>query len=208
MSDAMGQQKDRSGVSAIVLAAGLSTRMGAVKPLVTVRGRMMLERVLSTLRESRVDGIIVVLGDSADLVQQSIMFGNATVVVNESYREGIASSLQTGLSHVTSSAEAALIVLADQPFLKAQTIDLLIDEYCANKSKIVLPTCNGIRGNPVLFDRSVFPELAQLTGDTGARAIFKRHLNTIAKVPVDDEGVLVDLDTPAEVERLDQAGGQ
>lgn len=103
------------------------------------------------------------------------------------------------------NAEAALIVLGDEPFLKPQTIDRLIDEYRNNKPEIVIPMYHGFRGNPVLLDRSVFAEAAGLTGDMGCRAIFGGHTRGILKIVVEDAGVLVDLDTKEDIERVDQS---
>jgi molybdenum cofactor cytidylyltransferase len=120
--------------------------------------------------------------------------------MNPSYGEGMASSLQTGLRHLEPGAQAALIVLADQPFLQPQTIDLLIHEYQSKRPEIVIPTYNGLRGNPVLLDRSVFGEVAELTGDVGFRAIFGKHTQGILRVAVQDSGVLVDLDSPSDVQ--------
>src|SRR5581483_3011867 len=120
---------NNSVISAVVLAAGSSSRMGAINPLVPVGGKSMLDCVLAILRESHMDDILVVLGYEAEVIQQNVLFGDAKVVVNPSYRDGMASSLQTGLAHLTPEAEAALIVLADQPFLQPRTIDILIDEY-------------------------------------------------------------------------------
>ena len=202
----MQKDKPASRVSAMVLAAGLSSRMGAVKALVSISGRPLLERVLSTVRESRADEIVVVLGHSAELIQQSIPLDDARVVINESYREGMASSLQVGLSNVSPNAEAAVIVLGDQPFLKPQTINRLIDEYRNNKPEIVIPMYHGFRGNPVLLDRSVFADVAGLSGDMGCRAIFGTHTSGTVKVAVEDAGVLVDLDTKEDVERIDESG--
>jgi len=202
------KQQTNSGVSAIVLAAGSSTRMGVVKPLVRIGGKPMLESTLSTLLQSRVDEIVVVLGHSAQLIQETIPFGSARIVINDSYAEGIASSLRIGLSSVRANAEAALIVLADQPFLKAETVDRLIEEYRSKKPEIIVPTYNGFRGNPALLDRSLFPELAQLSGDTGCRAIVGRHTRGLLKVAVQDPGVLVDLDTPADVQRFEQSSDE
>jgi molybdenum cofactor cytidylyltransferase len=97
-------------------------------------------------------------------------------------------------------------VLADQPFLKHETINRLIAEYREKKPEIIVPTYNGSRGNPVLLDRSVFDELGALKGDIGCRAIFQAHKEGILKVPVPDAGVLLDLDTPADVERFEKSG--
>lgn len=195
-------QSPCSGVSAIVLAAGSSTRMGTPKPLVRVGGQAMLQRVLSTLHESQVDEIIVVLGHCAQLIRDSVSFGRAKPILNESYRQGMASSIQVGLSNVSSAAQAALIVLADQPFLKPLTISVLIDAYRLHNAEIVVPVHKGFRGNPVLLSRAVFAEVFALTGDVGFRAIFATHPVGTLKVPVDDAGILTDLDTPADVQRV------
>ncbi len=182
--------------------------MGSVKPLVCVGGKAILELTLAALFDSRVDEIIVVLGHSAELIQQSVKFGRARSVMNESYREGIASSLRAGIASVSTQADAALIVLADQPFLQSQTIDRLIDEYRSKKPEIIVPTFKGFRGNPVLLDRCVFGELAELTGDVGCRAIFAGHAQGLMKVAVEDAGILVDLDTPQDVQRFEQSSGE
>ena len=194
-----------SGISAIVLAAGMSRRMGTPKQLLPIGGKVLLQVVLATVRASCVDEIIIVLGESADIIQSQISFDNCQVVINEAYQQGMSTSLRAGVARVSPSAEGALIVLADQPLLRPETIDQLIDEYRRNKPQIVIPVYSGSRGNPVLLDRSVFPELAGLTGDVGCRAIFDKHTERILKVPVTDSGVLLDLDTPADIKRFEEA---
>lgn len=193
-------------VSAIVLAAGSATRMRAVKPLVRVGDEPMLSRVLSTLRASCVNDVVLVLGHSAELIQETIPLEDIKVVINDAWQSGMASSIRTGLSNLSADAEAALIVLADQPFLQAQTIDLLIHEFRNKRPQIIVPLYNGMRGNPVLLKRSIFPEVESLAGDVGFRAIFGSHAGGILKVPVDDAGVLIDLDTAADVEQFNRRG--
>ena len=131
------------------------------------------------------------------------------VVVNEQYREGMGSSLRTGLAALAPDIKAALIVLADQPFVRPATLDRLIDRYVESGAQIVIPTYRGFRGNPVLLDRSVFAEVMALTGDVGCRAIFGSHTEGIVKVPVDDVGILLDIDSNDDFERLQRfAGGE
>jgi xanthine/CO dehydrogenase XdhC/CoxF family maturation factor len=101
-------------------------------------------------------------------------------------------------------AAATLVVLADQPLVKTATIDQIIDDYRQHKPQILIPLYRGFRGNPVLLDRSVFPEIAVLNGDTGCRAIFGDHLENIRKIEVDDSGVLLDVDRPQDLETLQQ----
>lgn len=191
-----------SGVSAIVLAAGSSTRMGTPKQLLRIGGKALLEIVLETLAQSQVGEIIVVLGASAEAILQEVKLGAAKGVINEAYREGMGTSLRTGLASVDPRARAALVVLADQPFLRASTIDRLIDQHREHAPQVALPLYRGFRGNPVLLDRSVFAELANLSGDVGCRAIFGSHTENILKVPLGDPGILLDLDTRGDFESI------
>jgi molybdenum cofactor cytidylyltransferase len=197
-----------SPVSAVVLAAGTSTRMGTVKQLLRLDGRPLLQHVLDNVRASAVKEIIVVLGASADAILREIDARDVRVVVNENYQQGMGTSLKTGLSAVDSQAGAAIIVLADQPFVKPATLDRLTTEHHLSKAQIVIPTYRGFRGNPVLLDRSVFPEVMTLNGDMGCRAIFGAHLEGIVKLPVDDVGILLDIDRQGDFEALRHAGNR
>lgn len=199
------QDKQRSEVSAIVLAAGMSARMGSIKQLLRMGDRSLLETVIENLRKSQVDEIVLVLGFSAETIRQQVSLDGVQVVINEGYREGMGTSLGVGLSNVDPLAQAALVVLADQPFVQPGTIDLLIRRYHERKPQIAIPVYQGFRGNPVLLDRSVFPEVMGLTADIGCRAIFGSHSENILKVPVDDAGILLDVDTKKDFEKLRQA---
>jgi molybdenum cofactor cytidylyltransferase len=192
-------------VCAIVLAAGMSSRMGKVKQLLRLDGTLLLDIALDHLRASEVDEIVVVLGFEAETIRREARLAGTRVVLNEAYRDGMATSLAAGLAAAGPQVDAALIVLADQPFVQPSTINRLIAQYCERKPQIAVPVFNGFRGNPVLLDRSVFPELLQLSGDIGCRAIFGSHAQNILKVPVDDAGVLVDVDTMEDFERAQHA---
>jgi len=204
----MNPPRQHSGVSAIVLAAGMSTRMGTAKQLLQLGDRTLLATVLDNLRESRVDQIVVVLGYSAESIRREVALDDVSVVLNEAYREGMGTSLRAGLAALDARTQAVLIVLADQPFVRPATLDLLIAQYTEKKPQIVIPVHRGFRGNPVLLDRSVFPELRQLAGDVGCRAIFGSHSENILKVPVDDAGILLDADTAADFEKFQHAQAQ
>ena len=191
-----------SRTSAIILAAGSSTRMGTVKQLLRLDGRPLLQHVLDNVRASVVGEIIVVLGASAEVIRGEIDAHNARIVMNEDYRAGMGTSLKAGLSAVNPDAEAALIILADQPFVRPETINRLISEHVRSKAQILIPLYRGFRGNPVLLDHTVFPEVMALGGDIGCRAIFGGHLEGIVKVPVDDVGILLDIDRQSDFETL------
>lgn len=201
----MQNEGGAGGVCAILLAAGKSSRMGTLKQLLRLDGRPLIDIALDTLRASAVDEIVVVLGFAADAIEREARLDGARIVHNASYDEGMGTSLRSGIAAASPRAEAALIVLADQPFVEAATIDRLIAQYREHRPQIAVPVYNGFRGNPVLLDRSVFPELLQLSGDIGCRAIFGSHAQNILKVPVDDVGMLLDVDTMEDFERARQA---
>jgi molybdenum cofactor cytidylyltransferase len=155
--------------------------MGTVKQLLQLDDRPLLQHVLDNVRASEVREIVLVLGSSAEAISREIDAQNVRVVLNESYLHGMGTSLKKGLSALDPEAEAALIVLADQPFVRPTTINQLIAEHRRSTAQIVIPTYRGFRGNPVLLDRSVFPEVMALGGDIGCRAIFGDHPQGILK---------------------------
>jgi len=178
-------------ISAIVLAAGQATRFGRPKQLVT------LQPVLDNLAQSKIDEVVVVLGAHADEIREQIQFGKARTVINPDYANGMSTSIQAGLRAI--DADAAMIVLADQPFVTPRTYDALIDEYRFRRG-VIIPTFNGVRGNPVIVDRSLFAEMMTIRGDVGCRSIFGEH--PVHLLPVDDRGVVQDIDTPEDMPDL------
>ena len=201
--------KNNSRVGAIILAAGKSTRMGEAKQLLRLRESTVLGETVENIRGAGLDEIVLVLGSFAETIQQQFpasAFEGLKVVVNQAYGQGMASSLQEGLSALNPQIDAALIVLADQPFTRPETFGQIVDQYRRSDAQIVIPTYKGSRGNPVLLDRSVFPEIMALSGDIGCRAIFGSHPEGIVKVEVDDVGILLDIDNKADYERLQRFG--
>jgi molybdenum cofactor cytidylyltransferase len=192
----------RIRIGAVVLAAGMSSRMGEPKQLLRLGERTVLGQTLENLRGARVEQIVLVLGFAADRIARHVAVDGVTVVVNERFREGMAGSLRIGLAALKPEINAALVVLADQPFVRPATLNQLIDRSVESGAQIAIPTYCGFRGNPVLLDRSVFAEVMALTGDVGCRAIFGSHTEGIVKVPVDDVGILLDIDNQADFERL------
>ena len=197
-----------SGVSAVILAAGMSRRMGTPKQLLKLGENTLLGRVLENVRRSRVDEIILVLGFAAEAIQQQLPLEGIRIVLNPDYQGGMSGSLRMGLSALRPNSEAALIVLADQPFVQPNTLDRLVEYHHQHKPQILIPLYKGFRGNPILLDRSVFPELMGITGDIGCRAIFGSHLENIHKLPVDDAGILLDIDNSDDFEKLRETSFQ
>lgn len=201
--------KQAGGVAAVVLAAGTSRRMGSTVPkqLLSLGGKALLQHTLDNVRASQVSEVVLVLGAQSNEIRQQVSADGIRVVVNPDYQQGMGTSLRAGLSGLSASAKAVLIVLADQPFVAARTLDCLIDSHARTQAQITIPLYRGFRGNPVLLDSSVFPELMTLSGDVGCRAIFGSHNEGIHKIEVDDPGILLDIDTAADLQKLEQFAG-
>jgi len=183
-------------ISAILLAAGESRRMGRPKLLLKWGGSTIIEKSVDTLLASKIDELIVVLGHQAQAILRKLGARRLKAVVNPQYRMGMSTSIRTGIGQVSSMSEAILIALADQPLIERDLIDHLIDTYGRNPQGIVLPSYKGRRGHPVILDSNRYRgEMENLMGDAGCRPILERHPGDILEVPVDSEGVLVDIDS-------------
>jgi molybdenum cofactor cytidylyltransferase len=179
--------------------------MGEAKQLLRMGESTVLGQTLAHVRSAGVDEIVLVLGFFAQTIRQQLPISaieGLKVVVNHAYEQGMASSLREGLSALDPQTCAVLVVLADQPFIRSETLNRIVEEHRRTRAQIVIPLYRGFRGNPVLLDRSVFPEVMTLEGDIGCRAIFGSHLEGIAKVEVDDVGILLDIDNKDDYERL------
>jgi molybdenum cofactor cytidylyltransferase len=187
----------------VVLAAGRSVRFrGHPKQLIDWDGEPLLLRTVKTALASRLSQVVVVLGHAADEIAPRLHGVDAEVVRNPAYASGLASSVRTGLAAVDPAAQAALFLPADQPFLSRALLDRLAAAYVASGRRIVLPQAAGRRGAPVLWDRSLFGELAALTGDTGGRALLVRHESEVLTVEAQDPVELADLDSESDRRRL------
>lgn len=199
-------------LSGMLLAAGESTRMGSPKQLLVIEGDLLIERVLRLLLAAPLDEIIVVLGHQADAIRRAITIEDRRLryTVNESFREGMSSSLRKGMECIATGAEGLLVALVDHPWIQPATVSKLIDGWAQGGRGIALPRCGERRGHPVIFGSRYFQELRDLSGAPGARAILHRHHDDILEVPTDDEAVILDVDTPGDLAILKErfrAGG-
>lgn len=191
-----------TAVAGVILAAGMSRRMGRCKPLLPLRGKPLLAHVLAAARASRLAPLCLVLGHRSADIRAAVDQTGLVVVVNDAYAQGQAGSLAMGLRAVENRCQAAMFLLGDQPLITAGLIDTLIDAHRRQDAAITLPTFKGRRGNPVIVAARLFSELERLRGDTGARALFGAHETEILRVAVDDPAVLIDVDGPADYARL------
>ena len=208
-------------VGAVVLAAGHSRRMGERnKLLVPVAGEPMVARVVGALLATRVRPVVVVTGHDAEAVRQALAGRPVRFVHNAGHEAGMSGSLRAGIEALgEAGVHGALVCLGDMPRIGPQHIEALLAAFAPVTDEeggdvaaevtvatawggreaprpICVPTFEGRRGNPVLFARRYFDELCALRGDVGARAVIERHVDVVRRVPVEDDGVLIDIDTP------------
>ena len=200
---------ERTGsIAGIVLAAGMSTRMGQNKLLMKLEGETLVRRVVGRVSKAGVDSLVVVLGHDADRVQDALEGIPYTPVFNREYERGVSSSLRAGMHAVSGmSAQAAVVVLADMPFVTAEMITTLIAKYRQGAAPLVVSDYDGVNAPPMLYDRTLFPELAAYEGEGCGKHVVKRHRHEAesASWPLE---ALTDLDTPADYEGVTTAPRQ
>jgi molybdenum cofactor cytidylyltransferase len=189
-------------VSAIVLAAGRSTRMGGPnKLLAELNGKKLVRIVTEQALASKAREVIVVTGHQAELVENALAGLNVTLVRNMDFARGLASSVKAGISAAPKAADGAVICLGDMPMVSANLIDRLIEAFAPDRGNLIaVPVSGGRRGNPVLWSRRFFNELMTLDGDIGARHLIAKHNEAVAEVSVEGDGAFLDIDTPQGLE--------
>lgn len=185
-------------IGALVLAAGRASRFGALKQLAPFRGKPLLAATLDVVRASQVADVVLVLGHGAETIQRTVDLEGITVVHNPAYEQGLSTSIRTGLRTVADGIEGLLLILGDQPLVQPRTLNRLIEAFTETRPSVVIPTYRGQRGNPVLWDLRLRPRLEALQGDLGGRALFA-ELDDLVLLEVDDPGVVVDIDTRADL---------
>ncbi len=189
-------------IAGVILAAGSASRMGETKQLLAFKGRPILEHVITNARQSNLYEIIVVLGHDTDAIQQNVDFSGTKAVTNSEYLKGQSTSLIKGVKTISPICDAAMFLLADQPLIKSNIINNIINAFEASHKSIIIPYYKKIRGNPVIVDRALFPDLNSLSGDTGPRVLFKKFKNSIFKIPIHDKAILIDVDTNDDYQKL------
>lgn len=197
-------------ISAIVLAAGESRRMGRTKQLLDWHGHTILQRVLENLAHSQVEEVILVLGHDAGKILQAVDTSGVKVVINHAFRGGMITSIQEGLKNLNEKAEAFFIVLADQPGVGPEVFNHLIGEFrrVTPQKNIVLPTCSGRRGHPALFSTRYRKEANRIKGDVGFRQILQEHPEDVLELEIGTNSILQDIDTPDDYRKQSEANSR
>lgn len=189
-------------VTAVVLAAGESSRMNQVKQLLPWGDTTILGKVLQNLQASAVNDIVVVTGYKQQIMTKLADEAGVDTLHNLDYKVGeMLSSLQVAVGNLPVNREAVLVVLADQPMVEPKIIDRLLEAYWQGRGELVAPEYQGRRGNPVLIGRQYFPELLALPKGEAPRSLLRTYANDLKLVPVTSPAILFDLDTPGQYER-------
>jgi molybdenum cofactor cytidylyltransferase len=187
-----------SSVAAIILAAGQGSRFGVEpKLLAPLDGKPLVRHVAEAAIGSSAAPVILVTGHRAEDVEGSLVPLSLTVIRNPAFAEGLSTSLKAGFKALPEEAEAAVVLLADMPFVTERLIDeLLAAWHDRGKPAALIPVCDGMRGNPVVLARSMQGAIEALSGDRGAGVILRDHPGVL-EWPTFDRVVLQDVDTPA-----------
>ncbi|MCW5849910.1 MAG: putative selenium-dependent hydroxylase accessory protein YqeC [Anaerolineae bacterium] len=218
VQDADPIRERRARIGAVALAAGGASRFGAAKLALPWQGTTLVGHALRVAQASGATEIVLVTGAHAEAVRAALastpppFVGEGpgeglprqprfTIVHNGDWQEGLSTSVKAGLGALSERVQAALFLLADQPTITPAIVQAIVQRYYETAAPIVVPTFGGKRGNPTLFDRSLWPELMAVTGDQGGRGLIERYRDRVAFVEV-GEAVAVDVDTPDDYQRL------
>ncbi|MBD3183138.1 NTP transferase domain-containing protein [Candidatus Poribacteria bacterium] len=183
-------------ISAVILAAGESRRMGGIKLLLPFGEKTIIETVADSALQSKLDNVLVILGSSAKKISEKIRDMPVEISVNPNFSRGMLSSILWGFRHLPDSTDAVLIMLGDQPMVSSSVIDAIINGYSETEKGIILPVYNKKRGHPVLIDVKYSDDLKRLDPEKGLRELMHKYTGDIMEVHVNTPTILRDIDTP------------
>lgn len=190
-------------IAAIILSAGDSLRMGSPKALLSRENSTFLEVILTRVLKTDYKNIIIVLGHHYDLICSSITFKQEyDILRNPNPEQGQLSSLKLALSKVKDQAQGALLVLVDHPLVSEETYRKIYEQACEKPDSIIIPVYKNRKGHPVYFGRKFFYELAQAPLNQGARYVVHNNESSVIEVPIQDVGIITDIDTREQYDEL------
>ena len=195
----MPTRKERPETAALIVAAGMSSRMGDFKPMLTIGEMSIAERVITTFQQAGVRRIVVVTGYQAELLERHLAGRGVVFLRNERYRETqMFDSACIGLSYLRGKCDRVLFTPVDIPLFTAATVRALI----ASDAALACPVCEGKPGHPTLLSEALIEGILSDSGEGGLQGAFSRCGETMRQIPVSDQGVLHDADTPADYQNL------
>src|SRR5215468_9244326 len=184
--------RSADGLYAIVLAAGASTRFGSAKQLVRLAGRPLLHTVVTRASEVTGNALIVVLGSGAAQLAPLLKHSPGSVVINQEWREGLASSIRAGVARLPAACSGVMLLLADQAAVTAEDLRRLAGAWRRQTDYLAAAIYGSTVGVPAIFPRSAFSDLLKLRGDRGARALIQRNPDRVVRVPMESAGIDID----------------
>jgi molybdenum cofactor cytidylyltransferase len=193
-------------IVAVILSAGESSRMGRDKALLPIDGVRFIEKIVTTLKATRVGRMVVVLGHNVTELRQRISDLPVDLVINPDYKQGQLTSLHAAIRSIEAGKDAErvegiLVHLVDHPYINADLVNLMIDRFYETKKLIVVPRYQNRGGHPVIFSKALFGELLAAPLDRGAKAVVHAHRDDTLKIDTNEEGAIIDIDTPEEYRR-------
>jgi len=190
------------GVVGVVLAAGESRRMGELKALLPFGDRTVIEQVIHNLLQVTLDGVVVVLGHRAPEIAAVVESLPVQILYNVRYREGMTSSVQVALRHITPVPEAYLFALVDQPHLGREPAQRVLEAFAQTQKGLVIPTYQGKRGHPIVLSCKYRQEVLALARQQGLNLVTRGHPEDTLEIPLADDLILQDMDYPEEYEAI------
>ena len=188
-------------IGAVILAAGLSKRMGRNKLTADVGGKPLVRHAVEAALDAGLAPVIVVTGHEAEKIEASLAGLPVQFAHNQSYGDGLSTSLKTGIEHLPPDSAGAMVLLGDMPGVTPELTRAVAAAFDPAKGRsIAIATAEGERGHPVLWGRQFFPQLVSLSGDQGARSLMARHGDQIVEIVAGDAGPITDIDTPEALE--------
>ena len=188
-------------LSILILAAGNSSRLNYPKQLIEFEGQTLIERITETALKIS-DDILIVLGGNSELIIPKLERFNHTIstIFNPDWQQGMGTSIRIGVEKLAQKSDLILILLSDQPFVSKILLQNMMQIFIKSQNHIVSCTYNEQLGVPMLFDKSIFPELLRLSGDKGAKSFLHLYKNSISTIDF-PEGI-IDIDTSEDIEKL------
>lgn len=195
-------------IKALVLAAGFSSRMGRNKMLLPFADSTVIESTAQAFLKSDLNGVAVVLGNEKEKIQQILAPYPIQFIENCRFAQGMSTSLREGIKCLMNDPEldGVMISPGDMPFMKQETINFILEKFQETSYPIIIPQYQGKKGHPVLFARSLFPQLMEISGDMGARDVVRQNFKQCLLLEVNDPGILIDIDSPEEYARWNKQG--
>ena len=197
-------------ISAVILAAGESKRMGKQnKLLLPVAGEALLVKLIKSVCDSDVGQVIVVIGHEAEKIRRKLNNFPLSFVYNPNFSEGMTTSIKSGVKEVSPDCDGYMICLADMPFINTSEINKLIHAYAQNRIKekklVVVPVYQGHRGNPVLFSTEFREDILEHKMEFGCKGVIMKNFESVKEIEMDDDSMLLDVDTLEDYQRATEA---